>query len=77
MTEDLINLKGRKYHSKRNHINNFLKTYEYEYVELNETNIEEALKIDEEWYFNRDDSQNSDMYPERLANREALKTIVN
>ena len=42
-------------------------------MELNETNIEEALKIDEEWYFNRDDSQNSDMYPERLANREALK----
>ena len=36
-------------------------------MELNETNIEEALKIDEEWYFNRDDNQNSDMYPERCS----------
>ncbi|HHX17764.1 MAG TPA: DUF2156 domain-containing protein [Clostridium sp.] len=73
LSEDLINLKGRKYHSKRNHINNFLKTYEYEYVELNDTYIGEALKVDEEWYLNKSDGENIDMYPEKLANREVLK----
>lgn len=30
-TQDLINLSGRKYHSKKNHINSFKKKYEYEY----------------------------------------------
>lgn len=73
MTEDLINLKGRKYHGKRNHINSFLKTYEYEYIELNEAYIEEALKIDKEWYLKREDKENSGKYPEKLANRELLK----
>ncbi|AUG58324.1 MAG TPA: DUF2156 domain-containing protein [Ruminiclostridium sp.] len=76
LTENLINLKGRKYHSKRNHINIFLKTYEYEYVELNESYIEEALRIDEEWNLGKEDGGNGIMYPERLANREVLKNFA-
>lgn len=34
-TEDLINLPGRKYHSKKNHINSFRKKFPYEYVRYN------------------------------------------
>ena len=34
-TEDLINLPGKKYHSKKNHINSFNKKYNYNYVKYN------------------------------------------
>lgn len=76
LSDDLINLKGKKYHSKRNHINNFLKTYEYQYVELSEAYIEEALKIDDEWYLSKMDKENYDEYPERLANRQLLENYA-
>jgi len=33
-TQDLIELKGRDYHSKKNHLNYFKNNYEYEYIPL-------------------------------------------
>lgn len=76
LSENLINLRGKKYHGKRNHINNFLKTYEYQYVELSETYIDEALRIDEEWYLDKNDKKDDGIYPEKLANRELLKNYA-
>lgn len=43
LTQDLIDLKGRDYHSKKNHLNYFKKTYEYEYVELTSEMADEAM----------------------------------
>lgn len=34
-TQELIELKGKKFHSKKNHINTFTKKYPYEYVRYN------------------------------------------
>ena len=34
-SSDLTNLKGKKYHSKRNHIAKFEKAYEWKYEEIN------------------------------------------
>jgi len=34
LAEDLINLKGKKYHAKKNHLNKFISTYDYEYVNI-------------------------------------------
>ncbi|MBE6033546.1 DUF2156 domain-containing protein [Aminipila sp.] len=34
LKQDLIDLKGRSYHAKKNHLNYFLNNYEYQYVEL-------------------------------------------
>lgn len=34
LKQDLIDLKGRAYHAKKNHLNYFLNHYEYEYVPL-------------------------------------------
>lgn len=45
LTQDLIDLKGRAYHSKKNHLNYFKKTYEYEYVELTSDMADEAMKF--------------------------------
>ncbi len=49
LTEDLIELSGRKYSGKRNHINNFLRRYEYEYRPLTEDLVEETLALAEVW----------------------------
>lgn len=45
LTQDLINLKGKAYHGKKNHLNYFKKTYEYEYVELTEDMADRAMKF--------------------------------
>jgi len=45
LTEDLIELKGRAYHSKKNHLNYFKKTYEYEYVKLTSDMAEDAMRF--------------------------------
>lgn len=45
LTEDLINLKGRTFHSKKNHLNYFKKTYEYEYVELTSDMADDAMRF--------------------------------
>lgn len=42
-TKDLIELRGRDYHSKKNHLNYFLNNYEYEYVILTSQMADEAM----------------------------------
>ena len=44
-TQDLIDLKGRDFHGKKNHLNYFKKTYEDEYVELTSAMAEEAMEF--------------------------------
>ena len=47
---DLATLKGKKYQSKRNHINKFKAQYpDYEYKELTPQLVSECLKLEEEW----------------------------
>ncbi|MGN0704821.1 MAG: DUF2156 domain-containing protein [Lentihominibacter sp.] len=45
LTQDLIELKGRAYHSKKNHLNYFLKTYDYEYIEMTSDMADDAMKF--------------------------------
>jgi uncharacterized protein len=48
--EDLKNLVGKKYHSKKNHINKFLKTNEdWSYERISEENTEECIEMVKEW----------------------------
>lgn len=46
---DLANLSGKKFQSKRNHINKFKKNYPYEYVPLSPEYIQECLRLESEW----------------------------
>lgn len=43
LTQELIDLKGKSFHSKKNHLNYFKKTYEYEYVEMTSDMADEAM----------------------------------
>ena len=50
-TDDLINLRGRKYQSKRNHINRFLSVYgrRYEYARYDAGMADDCMMIYDEW----------------------------
>jgi len=42
LRSDLETLSGRKLHGKKNHLNQFLKTYDFTYEEITEDNVEEV-----------------------------------
>ena len=66
-TSDLINLSGKKYHSKRNHISKFTRNNTWKYEDINETNIHEIKKLAEEWYIENTLNENKDLQQEREA----------
>lgn len=66
--EELIELKGRRFHKKKNHLNKFLKTYNFRYEKLNSENIEEVSDFLSEWYNNRE-------YPNKKLAEELVGVI--
>lgn len=46
---ELIELKGNRFHKKKNLYNQFIKTYDYTYVKLEKIYIEKALALQTEW----------------------------
>lgn len=75
MTKNLIELTGKKYHGKRNHINKFLKLYEYEYVTIQSESISECKRIMDLWCSERSCEDHKDQYCEKIANNEALNNF--
>lgn len=73
LTQDLINLKGRKYQKKRNHINKFKKRYEYNYEPISDDNVEECLIAAMEWADARPDDHG--IMEEKVAVVEALRNM--
>jgi hypothetical protein len=72
LAEELIALRGKKFHAKKNHINKFRKTYQYEYIRLDSSLLDECRRIMEEWCAVRDcDCERGDNC-ERYANLELL-----
>ena len=47
---DLAFLKGRKYSKKKNRVNNFRRSYNYEYEKLDSSNIEDVIAFQKKWY---------------------------
>lgn len=72
---DLINLKGKKYDGKRNHINKFNKNHTFEYVVYSKDFLPECDRIMEEWCRSRDCDCKDGEYCERFANMELLENI--
>ncbi len=69
LTEDLSELKGKKYHKKRTHINKFNKEKEYEYRKIDNTNKHHCLDIVNKWI----EDFGSDPYNEKSAVELAVK----
>ncbi len=60
LTEDLANLSGKKYHSKRNHISTFSKNYNWHFEEIDKNNLEKVKACANLWY--SENANRSDKY---------------
>lgn len=47
LSEDLINLSGKKFHQKKNHLNAFLNNYDFEYRKIE--NADECVELFKKW----------------------------
>ncbi|MDR0430938.1 MAG: phosphatidylglycerol lysyltransferase domain-containing protein [Tannerellaceae bacterium] len=74
LREDLINLTGKKYQPKRNHINKFTKLYRYEYMPITPELVPECLELERKWYqANRTDDDAEELSNERRSLTYALR----
>jgi hypothetical protein len=74
--QDLIDLKGNKFHKKKNLFNQFKKKYDYEYKEITPECIEEVLEMQMEWYRWQEENNYSDaLEAENDAIFKVLKEI--
>lgn len=74
-TSDLANLRGKKYDGKRNHINKFNRLHTYEYVPLDDSLVDECVRIMEEWCRGKNCNCQRGDYCERMANMEILRNF--
>ncbi len=49
LTQDLIDLKGRDFHGKKNHLNYFHKTFDYKYVKMASSMADDAMRFIDEF----------------------------
>jgi len=70
---DLANLKGKKYHSKRNHISKFNKLYNWEYTKLSASNAQECLNFFRKWFKLNTDKESLTKISEYSALERAFK----
>jgi len=75
LASDLISLKGKKLHAKRNHINRFKREHEYEYVKLDSTLLDECARIMDGWCERRICDCGRGVYCEKIANKELLNNF--
>jgi len=76
-TQDLIELKGRKYHRKRNHIHNFKKNYgHYEYLPLTEDLIRACRENTIEWCEKKGCEEDPSLLCEKCAVLDGLKNFT-
>jgi hypothetical protein len=52
--DELVELKGNRFHKKKNLLSQFIKTYKYSYIDLDHNMVEKALSMQEDWCTWRD-----------------------
>jgi hypothetical protein len=72
LSEDLIQLKGRKYHRKRNHIKQFKEKYTYQYLPLTPELVSDCLRLQTEWCDLRQCEVIPGLHNESIAIKEAF-----
>lgn len=55
-SEDLCELKGRKYHAKRNHISYFKNNFNWNYERITTDNIKDCIEMNKKWEALNDDN---------------------
>jgi hypothetical protein len=72
LTKDLIDLAGKDYRAKRNHLNYLLRSYRIAYEPMSESNIAACLAVSDEWCAARRCEEGPTLASEWGATREAL-----
>ena len=72
LQSDLSTLSGKKYHSKRNHINAFSNKFDWRYEKINASNIEAVRSCAEQWY--RENTERADSY--MMCEKRGVETIL-
>ncbi|MBI5572763.1 MAG: DUF2156 domain-containing protein [Desulfomonile tiedjei] len=72
LAEELIQLPGNRFHKKKNHINRFVKSYEFEYLPFDADLVKSVLEMQEDWCELRDCGDFPDLIAEDRAIYEAL-----
>ena len=72
LTEELATLSGNRFHKKKNHLNQFMNKYEYEYKPLTEDVIEAVLDYQHEWCQWRDCEDSAAL----LAENDAVGRVL-
>jgi hypothetical protein len=72
LTQDLIELKGRKYHRKRNHIKQFQEKYSSQCIPLTPEWISQCLQLETEWCDLRHCEASPGLLNESLAIKETF-----
>jgi hypothetical protein len=72
---ELVELKGRKFHDKKNKVNKFRNSYEYKYEKLTPDMIEECLEFEDYWCQERDCEKYYGLHRERCAILEMLRNF--
>lgn len=67
LRSDLSTLTGKKFQSKRNHVNKFRKTYHHEYIKIEPGHIRECLQVEAEWCKQNRCEEKEGMLNERRA----------
>jgi len=71
---DLENLKGKKFQSKRNHVNHFLRSFpDYEYLTLTPEIIPECLALERQWRKNAEEQETAEEAESIELEHNALK----
>jgi len=72
-SQDLITLRGKKYHAKRNHINRFRALYpDWSYEPITALNMPEIIAMSQEWCKRNDCNASKSLQSENMALSEAL-----
>lgn len=74
-SEDLINLKGKKYQPKRNHISFFEKTYDWTYETMNAENVFDCVHMSENWLYQSAHEDKTDLEDELQIIRKVAENF--
>ncbi len=72
LVQDMIELQGRKYHRKRNHIKQFKGKYSHQYIPLTPEWVPQCLQLQVDWCDIRNCEAIPGLYNESVATREAF-----
>ena len=77
LAQDLAQLPGNKFHKKKNHVNKFVKNYQFEYRRLDDELVERVLQMQELWCELKECLTNPTLLAEDRAVYEALTNYSN